>query len=304
MSSSTHGSSAKAIFYAFSANLGIAIAKSLAALFTSSGSMLAEAIHSFADCGNQVLLYFGLRQSTRPADEEHPLGYGKASYFWSFIVAILLFTMGGLFSIYEGLHKLEAPEPLNHAWVGLLVLAASFGLEYLSLKGCLAEITRLRGDKPLVHWLKNTRNAELVVVLGEDSAALIGLALAFVFVLMALVTSDPTYDAMGSICIGTVLLVISAFIAWRIKGLIVGRSADPELRRAIDAVIREDDSIDTLLNSITMQLGPGIMLAVKIRMVRGITIDQAVARINALERRIKEQVPEVEWCFVEPDVCD
>ena len=304
MSSSTHGSSAKAIFYAFSANLGIAIGKSLAALFTASGSMLAEAIHSFADCGNQVLLYFGLRQSTRPADEEHPLGYGKASYFWSFVVAILLFTMGGLFSIYEGLHKLEAPEPLNHAWLGLLVLAASFGLESLSLKGCLAEIKRLRRDKPLVHWLKNTRNAELVVVMGEDSAALIGLCLAFVFVLMALVTGDPVYDAMGSICIGAVLLAVSAFIAWRIKSLIVGRSADPDLRRAIDAVIREDDSIDALLHSITMQLGPGIMLAVKIRMVRGITIDQAVERINALERRIKEQVPEVEWCFVEPDVRD
>jgi len=304
MSSSSHGSAAKAIFYAFAANLGIAIAKSFAAIYTASGSMLAEAIHSFADCGNQVLLYIGLRQSEKPADEEHPLGYGKITYFWSFIVAILLFSIGGMFSIYEGWHKLETPEELNQAWVGLLVLAVSIVLEFYSLKGCLIEIKRLRGDKPFWKWLKTTRNAELVVVLGEDNAAIIGLVIAFIFVFLAVVTGNPVYDAMGSICIGVVLLVISVFVAWRIKGLIVGRSADSDIRQSIEDLIAGDDGIDMVLNTITMHMGADIMLAAKIRMESGLSLDQAIQCINELERKIKTALPEIKWCFIEPDIED
>ncbi len=170
---SDHGSSLKAIFYAFLANLGIALAKLGAALYTHSGSMLAEAIHSFADCGNQVLLYIGLKQAQKPADAKHPLGYGRVTYFWSFVVALLLFSMGGLFSINEGWHKLHAHEPLNKAWVALLVLGVSVFLEFGSLMGCLREIQKLRGERSLGYWVRNTRNAELVVVLGEDVAALV-----------------------------------------------------------------------------------------------------------------------------------
>ena len=151
---SDHGSSAKAILYAFVANLGIALAKLAASIYTHSGSMLAESIHSFADCGNQVLLYLGLRQAQKPPDAKHPLGYGKITYFWSFIVALLLFSMGGLFSIYEGWHKLHAPEQLNKAWVALLVLGVSIVLEFGSLLGCLREIKKLRKGKPLRHWVK------------------------------------------------------------------------------------------------------------------------------------------------------
>ncbi|MFO1426639.1 MAG: cation transporter [Steroidobacteraceae bacterium] len=179
---SGHESSARAILYAFLANLGIALTKLWAAGFTGSGSMLAEAIHSFADCGNQVLLWIGLRQSQRPADALHPLGYGKVTYFWSFVVAILLFSLGGLFSIYEGWHKLHAPEPLSRPWIALVVLAVSIALESGSLLGCLREIARLRRGRPLLEWLRTTRNAELGVVLGEDYAALLGLAIAFTFV--------------------------------------------------------------------------------------------------------------------------
>jgi cation diffusion facilitator family transporter len=304
MESTQHASSAKAILYAFIANLGIALAKSWAAWFTSSGSMLAEAIHSYADCGNQLLLFVGLRQATRPADLEHPLGYGKVSYFWSFIVALLLFSMGGLFSIYEGWHKLGAPEPLNQAWVALLVIGVSIGLEIASLMGCLREIRAVRGTRSLKAWLKTTRNAELVVVLGEDVAALIGLSIAFCFIGLAAVTGNPAFDAIGSMCIGVILVVISLWMASRIKSLIVGRSAEPELRRLIDAYIEDHAAIDGVFNTITLQLGPKVMLAAKIKMQPDIALEAAVSAINDLEARIKVEFPEIAWCFIEPDVKD
>ena len=303
MSSNQH-SSVKAILYAFLANFGIAISKSAAAVYTGSGSMLAEAIHSYADCGNQVLLYIGLKQSDKPADARHPLGYGKITYFWSFVVAILLFSMGGLFSIYEGWHKLHAPEALNQAWVALVVLGFSIILETFSLLGALQEIRRIRGNKPFWEWLRHTRNAELVVVLGEDNAAILGLILAFVFVLAATITGNPIYDAAGSICIGVILITISVFIGWRIKALIVGHSAEPELQTLIETIVAEDENIDACLNTITMQFGPQVMLALKLKMKPGISIETAVEHINSLERRIKEQAPTVAWCFVEPDNAD
>jgi cation diffusion facilitator family transporter len=299
-----HGSSAKAILYAFVANLGIALAKLAASLYTNSGSMLAEAIHSFADCGNQVLLFLGLKQSQKPPDAKHPLGYGKISYFWSFIVALLLFSMGGLFSMYEGWHKLHAPEPLNKAWVALLVLGVSVALEFGSLLGCLREIAKLRKGKSLGAWLKHTRNAELVVVLGEDVAALVGLVIAFAFVALAAATGNPVYDAVGSIAIGVILVCVSIFIAIRIKGLIVGRSAEDDLQEALRAEVASDPHIDAVLNAITMQMGPDVMLALKVRMRPGLTLEAAVESLNALEKRIKTKFPEVAWCFVEPDVAD
>jgi cation diffusion facilitator family transporter len=300
----SHESSAKAIFYAFIANLGIALSKLAAAIYTNSGSMLAESIHSFADCGNQVLLYLGLRQSQRPPTPQHPLGFGKISYFWSFIVALMLFSVGGLFSIQEGWHKLHAPEPIRQAWVALLVLGVSIGLETFSTLGCLREIAKLRRGRTLRQWVATTRNAELVVVLGEDIAALVGLVLAFIFVSMAAATGNPLYDAFGSIVIGVVLIIVSLFIAIRIKGLIVGRSAEEDLQKAIGEHIEATEGIEDLLNAITVQLGPQVMLAIKVRMTPGIAVEQAVDLINGLERGIKAKFPEVAWCFVEPDVTD
>jgi cation diffusion facilitator family transporter len=298
------GSSSRAILYAFVANLGIALAKLAAAIYTNSGSMLAEAIHSFADSGNQVLLYVGVRQSQRPADLKYPLGYGKISYFWSFVVALMLFSVGGLFSIYEGLHKLDAHEPLNRPWIALLVLGVSILLESGSLAGCVREINKLRGDKPFGKWLAGTRNAELVVVLGEDIAALVGLVLAMGFVGLAAFTGNAIFDAIGSIIIGVVLICVSIFIAIRIKGLIIGRSAEDDLTAAIHAEIEADPAIVELLNAITMQLGPQVMLAAKIRMQPELSIGEAVEHINRLEVRIKAKFPEVKWCFVEPDIAD
>lgn len=304
MASSTHDSIARAILYAFLANFGIAIAKTWAAVLTGSGSMLAEAIHSYADTCNQVLLYLGLKQSQRPPDDEHPLGYGKLSYFWSFIVAILLFTMGGLFSIYEGVHKLQNPEPLSQIWIAIVVLFLAMLLEGLSLYGALREIKKVRGEKSFREWLRHTRESELVVVLGEDIGAQLGLVLALGFLVVAQITGDPVYDALGSICIGVVLIFISAFVAWRIRSLLVGRSADPDIQKAIDDVIAGQEGIEFVFNTITMQFGPDTMLAAKIKMRPDMNIGEAVASINALERELKARVPKLKWCFIEPDVED
>ena len=304
MASSTHGSTARAILYAFLANAGIALAKTWAAWLTGSGSMLAEAIHSYADAGNQVLLFLGLRQSTRPPDSEHPLGYGKLSYFWSFIVAVLLFSMGGLFSIYEGIHKLQQPEVLSQVWVALLVLVFAMVLEGFSLFGCLREIRNVRASRSFRDWLKHTRSSELVVVLGEDIAALLGLVLAFAFVAMASLTNNPIYDALGSISIGVVLIIVSIFVATRVRSLLVGRSADPLIQEAIENIIGQEPDIEKVFNTITMQFGPDTMLAAKIKMRSGLDIDAAVDSINALERRLKDEIPNLQWCFIEPDVVD
>ncbi len=301
---SAQGSSIKAILYAFIANLGIALAKLAAAIYTHSGSMLAESIHSFADSGNQVLLYLGLRQAQRPPDALHPLGYGRITYFWSFIVALMLFSMGGLFSIYEGWHKLHAPTELNKVWVALLVLGVSVVLEFGSLLGCLREIRKLRGERSLGYWVKNTRNAELVVVLGEDLAALLGLVLAFMFVALAAATGNAMFDAIGSMVIGVVLVCVSIFIALRIKGLIVGRSAEDDLQEALVRQISAERGIEQLYRAITIQMGPQVMLAAKVRMAPGLSIEEAVECINSLERNIKANFPEVAWCFVEPDNAD
>ncbi len=304
MATAAHDSTARAILYAFLANFGIAIAKTWAAWLTGSGSMLAEAIHSYADTINQVLLFLGLKLSLLPADEEHPLGYGKLSYFWSFVVAILLFSMGGLFSIYEGVHKLNNPEPLSQVWIAIVVLLLAIVLEGVSLFGALREIRKLRGKRSLRHWLKHTRNSELVVVLGEDVGAQLGLIFALGFLTLAEITGNPVYDALGSICIGAILIVISVFIAWRIGSLLVGRSAEPDIQNAIAEIIAEQDDVEFVFNIITMQFGPDTMLAAKIKMRSDMTIDEAVASINALERKLKARVPKLKWCFMEPDNAD
>lgn len=304
MARSAQESTAKAILYAFLANFGIAIAKTWAAMVTGSGSMLAEAIHSYADSGNQVLLYLGLKQSDRAPDTKHPLGYGKLSYFWSFIVAMLLFSVGGLFSIYEGLHKLSHPEPLDRVWIAIAVLTFALVLEGSSLLGCIREISHLRGERPFRQWLKHTRNSALVVVFGEDVAAMLGLALALTFVSLAAITGDPFYDAIGSMCIGVVLVVVSVFLTARVRSLLVGSSADPIIREAIDKIIADDEAVIELLNTITIQFGPDTMLAAKIRLRPDESLASAIRSINTLERRLKRKIPNLKWCFIEPDDAD
>ena len=304
MSAAGQASPIRAILWAFAANLGIAIAKFAAAFTTGSSSMMAEAIHSCADTGNQLLLLLGLRQAKRPPDAEHPLGYGKDTYFWSFIVALLLFSMGGMFSIYEGLHKLDSSEPLTQPWVALLVLGVSIGLEALSMRGCLAEVKHVRGGRNLWQWLHESRHSELVVVFGEDFAALVGLVIAFVFVVLASVTGDLRFDAYGSLAIGVLLVVVAIFVATRVKQMLIGRSADPAVVARIEAEIGADPAVLRVFRVITIQIGSEIMLAAKLRLREALSADAACEEINRLERRLKERVPELRWSFIEPDVED
>lgn len=203
--------SVKSILFALLANFGIAVTKTFAAIITGSGAMLAESIHSFADCGNQGLLFLGLKTSKRKPDSEHPLGYGKEIYFWSFIVALILFSMGGLFSVYEGIHKLSSHEGLRSPLIAIVVLSVSIILEAASLYGCITQINKLRKGVNLWNWVKNSRQSELVVVLGEDIAALLGLVFALIAVVFSMITGNPVYDAIGSIGIGVLLIIISFF---------------------------------------------------------------------------------------------
>ena len=294
----------RAIMYAFFANLGVAVAKAIAAYFTGSSSAIAEVMHSIADCGNQLLLLVGLKRARKSADVEHPLGYGKASYFWSFMVAILLFSVGGLLSIYEGAHKLLQPEAMSHVWILFAVLFASIVMEGFSLRGCLVEIKKARGERTLREWIRHTRSSELLVVLGEDYAALVGLCLAIIFVMLAVFTGNPVYDAVGSICIGVLLVAVAVFISIKVKALLIGRSADPETVAKIKSIIVNDEDVLELYNAVTLQLGPKAMLAIKIRMRESMPVGDAARAINELERNIKALIPDIGWCFVEIDVED
>jgi len=266
--------------------------------------MLAEAIHSFADTGNQLLLLLGLHRSRRAPDREHPLGYGKVSYFWSFIVAILLFSVGGLFSLYEGWHRLEAEGELRNLGLAVGVLCISIALEAFSMWGCLREVNRARGARSLWRWLKESRSSELIVVFGEDLAALLGLTVALGFVLLAGITGDRRFDAIGSMVIGALLVVVAVFLAARVKSLLIGRSADPDVVEAIEREIANEPMIVEVFNVITVQVGSQLMLAAKVRLAEGLGLEEACHHLNRLERRLKAEIPEIGWSFMEPDLDD
>jgi cation diffusion facilitator family transporter len=294
--------SPKAIFYALAANIGIALCKFAAAAFTGSGSMFAEAIHSTADCGNQVLLLVGLKQARRPASPLHPLGAGRAIYFYSLIVALLLFFVGGAFSVYEGVHRLFVREPLSHAYIALGVLGVSVVLEALSLMGAIKEIRKTNPDKSMWRWFRETRESELLVVTGEDVAALAGLAMAFVAVLFTMVTGNSVYDAWGSIGVGVLLMVIAFLVAREVKSMIIGESASPEVRRAIEAHLRTRQEIRSIINLITLQWGRHVVVAVQAEMIDYENGRAMVDAINIVEADLQEKFPQVRWVFFEPDV--
>lgn len=298
---SAQADSLKSVLYALGANFGIAVAKSVAAAITKSGSMLAEAIHSFADCGNQALLLWGMKSAKAPPDEDHPLGYGKAIYFWSFVVAVLLFSVGGLFSVYEGWHKLHSTEPLNQPLIALGVLALGIVLESLSMRACMREVNKVRGGRSWYQWFRESRQAELVVIFGEDLAALLGLSLAFLAVLATMVTGNPVYDAMGSIAIGALLIIVAFFVAIEVKALLVGQSAEAPVREAIQAYIGMALSVEEVLHVITLHFGDDVMVAVKARFKETHSVGQLSAEINALEAAMKQEFPQVKWIFFEPD---
>jgi len=294
--------SVRSILFALLANLGIAITKTVAAVITGSGAMLAESIHSYADCGNQGLLFLGLNATRKKPDPEHPLGYGKEIYFWSFIVALILFSMGGLFSVYEGIHKLHLHEGLKNPMVAVIVLSVSMIFEAASLYGCLIQINKLRNQQTLWAWIRNSRRSELVVVLGEDTAALLGLSFALISIVLAIVTGDPVFDAIGSIGIGVLLIFISFFLAVKVKSLLIGQSTDTETRTEIRYLLESRPEIDRILNLITLQLGPHIMIAVKAKMTKADSVEELIKNINTCEAELKKRNPAIQWVFFEPDI--
>jgi cation diffusion facilitator family transporter len=293
------------IWQAFFTNLGIAVIKVIAAFFTKSGAMLAEAIHSASDCINQLLLLLGVRAARRAPDESHPLGYGRSLYFWSFLVALLLFTAGGVFSVYEGLHKIGEPEPLSHVEAGLLVLFLAFCMEGWSTWQNLVEMKKRRGAVPLLRYMRETKDSDLIVIFGENSAATAGLFLAMLALVTAWATGDTRWDGVGSLLVGIVLIGVAVFLAIEVKSLLIGERADPALEADVRRVAAEAPGVVGLLRLITVQQGPGeVMVAMKLRLESRLTIDQAVEAINTFERSLRRTRPEIRWCFVEPDTHD
>jgi cation diffusion facilitator family transporter len=297
----SQASSLRAVLYALGANAGILIAKGTAAAVTGSSAMLAEAIHSAADCGNQVLLLRGMKEAKREPDEKHPLGYGNVVYFWAFLVAVLLFTLGGLFSVYEGWHKLHQTEPITNPFVAISVLAVSIVLEAFSLAGCVREIRKVSGDISLWKFFRVSRNSELIIVLGEDLAALAGLALALIAILLALATGNPMFDALGSMAVGVLLIVVAVLLALEIKALITGESAEVGTRGAIRAFLVARSEVAEVYSLLTLHIGEGIMLAVKARMTETASATAMIDAINRVEADLRVAFPAVRWCFFEPD---
>jgi cation diffusion facilitator family transporter len=296
------GNSTRAIYYALAANLGIFAAKLAAALFTGSGAMLAEAVHSLADCGNQGLLLLGMKRAKLPATPDFPLGYGKETYFWSFLVALMLFSVGGAFSVYEGLHKLGHPEPLEKPWLAVGVLVFSIVLEWLSLRACLQEINQVREKNSLWHWFKESRNSEMIVLFGEQLAALLGLAFALAAIGLSMLTGNPIYDAIGTVGIGILLIVIAVFVAVEIKALLIGQSAAPARRKEIEDYLHSHPDTMEIHNVITLQLGPEIMVSVKVGMDPELRAADLIAQINKIEAEMHQKFPEIKWLFFEPDL--
>jgi cation diffusion facilitator family transporter len=301
---SNQADSVKSILYALFANGAIAAAKLGAAFYTGSTAMLAEAIHSLADCGNQGLFLLGLKRAKLPPSPDYPLGHGRAIYFWSFIVALILFSMGGLFSIYEGVHKLSSREPLNAPLLAVGILVFSLIAEAFSLYGCVREINKVRGQRTLWRWFRESRQSELIVVLGEDIAALFGLAFALIAVVVAVATGNPMYDALGSIMIGVLLIVVAFGIGLEVKGLLIGQSAEPAEQEAIHQFIAGHPRVEQVLNLITVQLGQELMVAVKAKMRESQNACTLIDDINATEEALQAAFPAVRWVFFEPDLVD
>lgn len=295
-------SSTKALTLSLAANAGIALAKFAVFGLTRSASVLTEAIHSTADCGNQVLLFIGLRQGQRPPDDRHPLGKGQAAFVASFLVALLLFSVGGLYSVVEGLHKIRHPElPHDLGWaIGLLLL--SLALEGWSMRGALRAAKDERGRQSLLRFMQDSSSTELVVVLAEDAAALLGLGLALAAVLLIQATGNPVWDGVGSLAIGALLIAVALFVGVEVTSLLMNEAPPLALRAALRAAVNEDPEVEATLNLIAVVIGSDkLMVALKVRFREQASGRVLVDAINALERRLKARFPQIQNLFVEPD---
>ena len=297
-----HEGSKKAIFAAFLANMGIALAKVTAAIITSSASMLAESIHSFADTGNQGLLFLGGRRAAKPADEHHQFGYGAERFFWAFVVALVLFTLGALFSLYEGYDKLTNPHQVDSPIVAFVVLGVAMVLEGLSLRTAVREANDHRKGRPWLQFIRSTKNPELPVVLLEDTGAIAGLALALAGLTLAEVTNEARFDAVGSLAIGILLAVIAIVLAVEMKSLLIGESAVGATERQIHTALDASPEVRSLIHMRTLQLGPEeVLLAAKVDFAVDDVRTLATA-IDAVEARIRDACGDVTVIYLEPDL--
>lgn len=293
----------KATVAALIANAGISVAKFVAFAFTGSASMLAEAIHSVADTSNQTLLLFGMRRAKRVATAMHPFGFGRERYFWSFIVAVVLFTLGGLFSIYEGVEKLRHPHAIESVAWALWVLGIAIVLESFSMRTAVREANHVRGDAGWWEFIRHSKNPELPVVLLEDLGALLGLVFAFTGVTLSAVMDEPRFDALGSLVIGILLTVIAFVLASELRSLLLGEAAGPKDLEAIQRAIRGDARLDELIHVRTQHIGPNELLIVaKVRLKAGLGVDDVVEAINEMEDRVRNQVTSAATIYIEPDI--
>jgi cation diffusion facilitator family transporter len=293
----------RAVFAALAANLGIAVTKFIAFLFTGSASMLAESVHSVADTANEVLLLVGRGRSTRPRSDEHPFGFGRERYFYGFVVSVMLFTVGGAFSVYDGIHKIVNPEAIHAPLVALIVLVLSAVLESFSLRTGIQEANKVRGNRGWGSFIRRTKAPELPVVLLEDLAALIGLGFAFTGVTLAWVTGDGWWDGAGSLAIGVLLGAAAAILAVEMKSLLIGESASAEMQRMIVAALEDGPEVAQVIHMRTVHISPdSILVAAKIAVRATDTAAQVAAGIDAAERRVRQAVPIASTIYLEPDI--
>jgi cation diffusion facilitator family transporter len=296
-----HGTGA--VLAALLANLGIAAAKFVGWLLTGSSSMLAEGFHSVADSGNQVMLLLGGRLARRGPTPHHQFGHGAARFFAAFLVAVVLFTLGSLFSLYEGYQKLRHPHELESPLVALAILAVALVLEGLSLRTAVREANPLRGDQSWWSFIRTTKQPELAVVILEDTAAELGLSFAFVGVGVAALTGDPLYDALGTLAIGALLAVVAVVLGMEMYSLLVGEAASPQEQTAIRQALASIPGIDRLLQLRTMYLSPDeLLVAAKVEIAPALSASQAAQVIDQAEARLRDAVPSARVVYLEPDL--
>src|SRR5476651_491064 len=293
----------RAIVAALLANVGIAIIKFIAFLFSGSSSMLAESVHSLADTGNQGLLLLGGRRSRKRADEAHPFGYGRERFVFAFVVSIILFSVGGVFSIWEGIQKLAAPHPLENPWIPVIVLVLSIVLEAFSFRTAIRESRHVRGKESLPRFIRHAKAPELPIVILEDFAALVGLTLAFLGVGLTIITGNGVFDGISTLCIGALLVLVAVVLGIETKSLLVGEGAGPGDLTAIRDAINAHPDVEALIHIKTLYLGPDeLLVGAKVAFARTKKLADVATAIDAVEASIREAVPIARIIYLEPDV--
>lgn len=295
--------SKKAILAAFLANSAIAVSKFVGFLVTGAASMLAESVHSVADAGNQGLLFLGGARARKTATKEHPFGYGRERYFWSFVVALVLFSLGGLFALYEGIEKLRHPHEIEGAGVAFAILVVAIVVEAFSFRTAIKESLHVKGKESWWQFIRRSKSPELPVVLLEDLGAMVGLVFALVGLGVAEITGEARYDAAGSIAIGTLLVVIAVILVIEMKGLLIGEAASPATIRQIEEAFAASPGVGRVIHFRTQHLGPDeLLVAAKLTFDRTLDVGALAEAIDEVEHRVRQAVPEARLIYIEPDV--